>query len=315
MTTNSNDWVDTLIHLLALSARLEDEGQYNLAKLARAAADSLCRHAAYRQPAPTASQELATDVRVIAGELARLGFNTELLSALTQGADLMARSQLPLIGVAPHPYVCRTCGYVTLTAPDTTCPTCGAWPGTFQRFMPNYWFDALEPLAALERLRATPVEVASLIEGLSEAQLNRTPMDGGWAIRNVLTHLRDAQDVLAFRLDQFLQRENPALEAKAVWAWAAAEEERPPTALEIFGAYQSSRQETLCKLEQLPLAYWWRTGRHAEFGVVTLRQQVSYFAAHEETHLSQLGVLRASLTSSEPSIVPDLISVSATNAL
>jgi uncharacterized damage-inducible protein DinB len=159
----------------------------------------------------------------------------------------------------------------------------------------------------VERLRRTPVEVASLIEGLSEAQVNQAPTDGGWAIRNVLTHLRDAQDVLAFRLELFIQEENPALEAKAVWTWAAVAEERPPTALEIFGAYQSSRQGTLRKLEQLPLAHWWRTGRHAEFGVVTLRQQVSYFAAHEETHLSQLGVLRASLTVSEPSITPDQI--------
>lgn len=46
------------------------------------------------------------------------------------------------------------------------------------------------------------------------------------------------------------------------------------------------------KLEQLPLADWWHTGRHQEFGVVTLRQQVSYFAAHELTHLSQIDALR-----------------------
>jgi rubrerythrin len=138
MTTNSIVWSDTLIHLFALAARLEGEGQYNLAKLARAAADSLSRHAAYRQAALTASQELATDVRVIAAELSHLGVSAELLSALTHGADLMAKDELPLITVAPHPYVCRTCGYVALAEPATTCPTCGAWPGTFQRFMPNY---------------------------------------------------------------------------------------------------------------------------------------------------------------------------------
>ena len=292
MTTNLTEWTDTLIHLYALASRLEGEGQYNLAKLARAAADALCRQAAYQQPLPSDSRQLAADISLTAEALSRLDASAELLSALTQGADLIARGELPLITVAPHPYVCRTCGYLTLTEPATTCPTCGAWPGTFQRFMPNYWFDALEPLAAMERLRRTPVEVASLLEGLSEAQLNQAPPDGGWAIRNVLTHLRDAQDVLAFRLDLFRQEENPALEAKAVWTWAAAAEERPPTAREIFATYQASRQETIRKLEELPLADWWRTGRHAEFGVVTLRQQVSYFAAHEVTHLAQIGTLR-----------------------
>ncbi|MCK6623765.1 MAG: hypothetical protein DPW09_36045 [Anaerolineae bacterium] len=37
---------------------------------------------------------------------------------------------------------------------------------------------------------------------------------------------------------------------------------------------------------------WRRTGQHEEFGPVPLRQQVSYFASHEITHLPQMGVLR-----------------------
>jgi len=43
----------TIIHLLALGARLENEGQYNLAKLARAAADSFNRQAAFQLSLPT----------------------------------------------------------------------------------------------------------------------------------------------------------------------------------------------------------------------------------------------------------------------
>ena len=37
MTTDNSEWKDTLVHLFALASRLEGEGQYNLAKLARAA--------------------------------------------------------------------------------------------------------------------------------------------------------------------------------------------------------------------------------------------------------------------------------------
>jgi len=57
---------------------------------------------------------------------------------------------------------------------------------------------------------------------------------------------------------------------------------------EIFETYQASRRDMLAKLEQLPLADWWRTGRHEEFGVVSIKQQVSYFASHEITHLPQI---------------------------
>lgn len=34
-----------------------------------------------------------------------------------------------------------------------------------------------------------------------------------------------------------------------------------------------------------------RTGRHEEFGVVSIKQQASYFAAHELTHLPQIARL------------------------
>lgn len=294
MTIHKPEWTNILIHLLALASRLEGEGQYNLAKLARAAADAMCRSAAYRVTVPADQEALAADIRQTAAALADLGVSAALLSALRQGADVMASGGVPLIPVTPHPYVCRTCGHLQLDLPGSNCPTCGAWPDTYQRFMPIYWLDALEPPAALARLRRTPAEVAKLLDGLSEAQLNQAPADGGWAIRNVLTHLRDAQGVLAFRLDLFLAHEHPVLESKAVWTWAANEQERPPTAWDIFEAYKASRAETLAKLEQLPLADWWRTGWHEEFGEMTLRQQVSYFAAHEVTHLAQIAALRGS---------------------
>lgn len=291
MTTIKSEWADTLLHLFALASRLEGEGQYNLAKLARAAADSLCRQAAYPIYLPTDSEKLNADIQQTIEALSCLNVSADLLFALKQGADFMAQGKLSPITVTPHPYVCRTCGHLTLTPPAEPCPTCGAWAETFQKFMPNYWFDALEPPAALERLRQTPIVVEKLIEGLSDEEMNRTPPDDGWAIRNALSHLRDAQGVLDFRVDLFLKEARPILESKAVFAWAKNEAERPPSARDIFATYCASRGETLRKLESLPLSDWWRTGEHEEFGTVTLRQQVSYFAAHESTHLSQIKAL------------------------
>jgi uncharacterized damage-inducible protein DinB len=281
-------WKDTLVNLLAVAGRLEDEGQYNLAKLCRAAADALSRREAHRLTPAVDPAALADHLRQVAGQLADLEADERLAEALTRGAATLADGRLPLFDEFPHPYVCRRCGHVAMGEPAEACPQCGAWPGTYQRFMPNYWFDALEPFAALERLRRTPDEVAALLEGLPEDILNRPAGDGGWAIRNTVTHLRDAQEVLAYRLDLFREEEHPKLEAKAVWTWATSEEERPPTTLEIFEAYKASREETLRKLEGMQLADWWRTGQHEEFGAITLRQQVSYFAAHELTHLPQI---------------------------
>lgn len=43
----------------------------------------------------------------------------------------------------------------------------------------------------------------------------------------------------------------------------------------------------IAKIETLPFPDWWWTGRHEEFGVVSIKQQVSYFVSHELTHLPQ----------------------------
>ena len=291
MTTDKTTWADALVHLFALASRLEGEGQYNLAKLTRAAADSLCRQETYPLNISTDKDKLAADIQQTIEGLSSLNVSAELLSALKRGTEFMAQGKLSPIIATPHPYVCRTCGHITLAPPVEPCPVCGAWAETFQKFMPNYWFDALEPPAALERLRQTPLDVEKLLNGLSDDGMNQPPQDGGWAIRNVLTHLRDAQGVLDFRVDLFLKETHPILESKAVFAWAKNETERPPSAREIFETYRASRAETLRKLESLPLSDWWRTGAHEEFGTVTLRQQVSYFAAHESTHLSQINEL------------------------
>lgn len=280
----TSQWTDTLVQLLSLALRLESEGQYNIAKIARAAADSISRRAAWELSLPNDTATLATDIERIAASLD----DADLQSAFRAGASALTSGRVPIIEQTPHPYVCRTCGHLVLANAPEKCPTCGTWGETFQWFPPVYWLEALDPAEALERLRQTPLEVAALIEGLSEEALTRPPADGGWAIRNVISHLRDAQGVLAFRIDLFLKEENPVLEMKQVWTWAKDESERPPSTREIFETYLSTRREVIAKLETIPLADWWRTGRHEEFGVVSIKQQVSYFASHELTHLPQI---------------------------
>ena len=45
-------------------------------------------------------------------------------------------------------------------------------------------------------------------------------------------------------------------------------------------------------LEALPLRDLWRTGRHAEFGRITILRQANYMACHEQTHLPDIERLR-----------------------
>jgi hypothetical protein len=296
MSTKIPEMSDVLIHLFGLASRLEGEGQYNLAKLSRAGADALCRRAAHQLDLPTGKSGLVSEIERAISNLSLLNVDAHLLNALKKGLVAVQDERLPLIDETPNPFVCRTCGAVTLAEVAEKCPTCGAWPATFQSFPPVYWLDALDPPAAMEKLRQTPLEVAALLEGLSEEMMTHQPVDKGWAIRNVVSHIRDAQGVLAYRLDLFLKGERPILESQAVFAWATDEKERPASTFEIFESYKNSRQATLDKLETIRLEDWWRSGWHEEFGNVTIKQQASYFALHEITHLPQLDKLHAQWT-------------------
>lgn len=292
MISVDTQWKETIIQCLALATRLEGEGQYNNAKLLRAAADSLGRKAAYRVETSSDSKVLAESIHRTADRLAELDMDSSLLDTIHLGADALASGRLPLIHETPNPYVCRTCGYITLEPPQDKCPICAAWAPTFQFFPPVYWLNAYEPFPALERLQQTPKDVAGLLDGLTEEQMNRRPADGGWAILHTVTHLRDAQGVISHRIDLFLKEEHPILESKAVFAWANAQEGKPASTHEIFEMYRASRQSMVEILREVPLGDWFRTGQHEEFGTVTLRQQVSYFTAHEMTHLPQIETLR-----------------------
>ena len=292
MSTLKSEPYAVIVQMLALASRMEEEGQLNLAKLLRAASDGLLRRAAYQQKLPTAKERLLGEVRELAQALPALDVDPQLVAALQRGADSLAQSRLPFIENVPNPFVCRTCGHILLSETEVPCPTCGASPATFQQFPPVFWLGALNPFQALAYLRQTPEQVATLLEGLSEAALERQPSDGGWAIRHVITHLRDAQLLVDYRIPLMLAEDNPSLEAKSVFEWATQEGERPLPVQEIFDAYRASRRNTLTNLERIPLQDWWRTGRHQEFGVVTILQQASYFALHEVTHLSQLEDLR-----------------------
>lgn len=292
MNDPNANWEHTIVQLLAAADRLEGHGQYNLAKLARAAADALARRAAHALNLPPDPAGLAETLGRLATALPGYGLSDELAAALVRGVAAMNEGRLPLIDETPDPYVCRTCGELLMTQPATPCPNCGAWPATFQRFPPVYWLDALGARAALAQLAQMPGVVAGLLAGLDETQLSRPADDGGWSMRQVVAHLRDAEGVLRFRVQLMIAQENPTLESLAVFAWATEESDRPPATSAIFQTYEASRRETVALLQGLPAEGWQRIGQHKEFGQVTIQQQASYFSAHEQTHLAALAARR-----------------------
>lgn len=130
-------------------------------------------------------------------------------------------------------------------------------------------------------LAAAPATVGSI---LAVGDPGTAGPDGEWSAHETLDHLHNAQGIFRGRIDQLISGGDPELASVLVWRMEGTE----LTTDELFEAYSGMRSEIVALLSEIDPVVWWNTGRHEEFGRVTLAEQASYFANHEPTHLAQL---------------------------
>jgi hypothetical protein len=267
-------------HLVALAAEFEKEGQYNAAKLVRAAAISSINRASTKSVVATEGSEQAIALREIADGLAATAA-ASLADPLRAAAAALESGEVPLYEDAPDPFVCRICGEVAIAPFADRCGECGRWPTAAERIRPIYWARASTPPESLEMLTTAPVTVRSI---LANGDPGVAGPDGGWSAHQTLEHLNNAQGIFRGRIDQLISGGDPELASVLVWRMDGSES----TTDALFDAYASLRSEIVEVLSEIDPVVWWNTGRHEEFGRVTLAEQASYFANHEPTHLAQL---------------------------
>ena len=278
-----------LVRLIRVARALEGGGFYNAAKLLWAAAFSQEIRASRQAQATHGADDLDGEMAEAIHALSTSGARPELIEALSRGRQGAKENRTIPLADTPAVHVCRVCGEIMLHEPPRRCPSCSADALTFREFLPTYYLEPLDPHRALETLSASLDEVSQLIGGLSEAQVSRPQAPGEWSLRDALDHLRVAEGLLAGRIEKMLAEDDPSLSAAAALAMVSDE---PRSAAEVFAQYRALRMATLARLRAMSLQSWWRTGRHEEFGRVTILQQASYFAKHERSHLPQMEAIR-----------------------
>ncbi len=184
------------VHLLALAAAMEQEGQYNIAKALRAGCDAILTKSAY-------SMNMASDKTSLIEELT-WGINVfesneesrGLSRALQEGKQALIEDRLPLVENIPDPFVCRICGHAFLDTPSVPCPTCGAASDTFRHVPAVYYLNEFEPMIALENLIEAPTRLSSHLKGLDEEFLARPPGEGRWSSYGMRNKAKERPDGL-----------------------------------------------------------------------------------------------------------------------
>jgi hypothetical protein len=225
------------------------------------------------------------------------GAASELISALEVGRQALAehRHEDLRLTEAPAAFVCRTWGHVALGSPPDHCPECGAWPGRFRKFVAFFNgdnFEPVNPVEVLAMLTRNAEDLSRLVEGLSEDATSQTPGGGAWSIRDHVAHFSDTQDMLDTRMELMLKQDNPELTAIAVYEFATDEERHSSSTHAMLATFRAKRARCVARMEALPLKDLWRSGRHPEFGQLTILRQAAYLAFHEQTHLPEVEALR-----------------------
>ena len=276
--------------LAALARAVEQIGAYNGAKVLRAALDrELVRWAVDHRPPDL---EVAGRLVDLAADLRAAGDPTALADVLQRIAPTVAQRGVVTLEDAPEARTCRVCGELFLGEPPATCPTCEAPAPTFREQPPTWFFDPIEPALALDELAAGPARLEAAVDGVDAEALERQPRPGEWSARETLEHIVGAEELLAARVRRLLAEDEPDLVAWVPASGEAPSDEATPTtgadAAALVARYLELRSATVELLRGIAPADWRRSGRHPEWGRVSVLAQAAYFARHQASHQAQL---------------------------
>lgn len=146
-----------------------------------------------------------------------------------------------------------------------------------------------EPVLA--QLRATPLRLAALAEGLSEAALTSAPEPEAWSARDVVAHLRACADVWGGAVARILAEDRPAIRAVSPRRWIDGTDYAEQPCLPSLQAFSAQRAALLALLEPLTPDQWARTAEVTGAGRPLQPSVLSYLqrtATHERSHVRQV---------------------------
>ena len=140
----------------------------------------------------------------------------------------------------------------------------------------------------VERLRGTPVRIASLIEHVPQARLTAQP-GGAWSVHQHIGHLDDLDALDRTRLDEYLRGE-PQLSAADMTnrrTHEAGYNDVP--ADELLNRFGIHRGELIARLEGLEMDQVTRTALHPRLKVPMRLVDWLYFVAeHDDHHVARI---------------------------
>jgi DinB superfamily len=134
-------------------------------------------------------------------------------------------------------------------------------------------------------------QVASALEGATDAELDHRPAPGKWTAREIVHHLADSEMTSAIRLRRLLAEDRPVIVGYDQEEFARKlHYDRPIDA--SLEALKAARATTGAILDRMTDDEWAREGTHTESGRYTVLQWLQIYAEHAHNHAAQIRVAR-----------------------
>ncbi|MEK5233816.1 YfiT family bacillithiol transferase [Lysinibacillus sp. FSL K6-0232] len=136
-----------------------------------------------------------------------------------------------------------------------------------------------------ERLRAT-------VDGISDADLNKTYREGSWNVRQLVHHIADSQLNMYQRLKLALTDNNPTVPAFDEEKWAIQPDTKLPVESSIK-MLEGINERIVALGNSLVEEQLSRTFTHQQAGEIKVAAKLAKLSWHEEHHLAHIKIALA----------------------
>jgi hypothetical protein len=142
--------------------------------------------------------------------------------------------------------------------------------------------------ALLRRYREGPDALEAAVRGLSDAELDYLPRDGGWSPREVVHHTADSELTSAIRLRKLLSEDDAQIHGYDEMEFSRRLHYRERPINPSLAAVRAARETSASILDFLTEADWGRAGTHTESGEYSVETWLEIYAAHCHDHADQI---------------------------
>ena len=155
--------------------------------------------------------------------------------------------------------------------------------------------DAHSREALLRVLAETPATLRSLVEGLSDRELDTPYRPGGWTIRQVIHHVPDSHLNAYVRMKLAVTESEPTIKTYEEARWAELPEARTAPIAMSLDLLDALHRRWTAFLRALPPADFRKTFKHADWGLVSVDEALGMYAWHCRHHTAhvKLGLQRS----------------------